>query len=608
MTHIDICISRCEQHIAEYGRLNRLHRVAGNLRLLGIIASLVLLWLVESRWPSVTWFAVASLGTVFVWSSRALSSIEHRMGYALLASQFHLKSVKSAKPASEDAPSTKSATPSATDPGHPFASDIDLFEHNGLLGKLSACTTVEGMKQLVDLLAIVAGVDVIRKRQVAVRELAGELELRERIFVEGSRRSPFVRTDPMLQWASKELSDIPAWFAPGGVAVSLSFLASAAALALMPSTVVWIWALTSVAATFLIRRVGGGTLKVPTPEAEGLHVDFAQLEELVRILEAQEFKSPLLRDLARSVSTDAQSASMALARLRRIITLYEARRNQFVALLGPLVLYETQLSLLIEKWRARHGPQIAAWIRAVAQLEAFASLGGFAFVRETYVFPELSEQAPLLLARQMGHPLLGESAVGNDLTLNTDCPILFVSGANMAGKSTLLRTIGVNVSLAYAGAPVRATSMTMSDLALFTSIRGMDSLQRGDSRFSAELGRIRLMLESVREGRPTLVLIDELFGGTNSYDRFAGAAALTEHLLEFDSVLAVLSTHDRNVTRWAGEHSQRIRNMHFRDVVDDGTMTFDYKLHDGPATHGNAIQLMRLAGIPVREHHATAPR
>ncbi len=607
MTNLELYSTRCEHHEQDYKRLNQRHRLTGNARLLGVIVGFGLLWLVEAQWPSLRWPLVAALGTVFVWSTRILAGIEHRAEYARRALSFYWWYLKA--DLLEDK-SSRSDGKSAADKflqTHPFASDLDLMEADGLITRVSRCATAEGIERLIDLLTQSASIDVIAERQEVVRELAPNVALRERIHVEGSRRGRLIRTKPMLRWAASDGSDTPSWVVPVGLGVSLSSLASVTVLALAPSAAVLTWALASLATALVVGRVVSRSLKVPTLEAENLHVDFSQLQALVQVLETQTFESAFLRHLTESLQAGDRSASKALAGIRRIITLYEARRNQFVALLGPIVLYEVHLSLLVERWRARHATRISAWIQAVAQFEAFASMAGFAFVNQRYVYPELREQGPVLRAQQLGHPLLGESAVGNDLVLDSDCPVLLVSGANMAGKSTLLRTIGVNLALAFAGAPVRAESMTISNLKLFTSIRGTDSLQQGDSRFSTELRRIRNMLDSVQQGHPTLILIDELFGGTNSYDRFTGAAALCEHLLACEGLLAVLSTHDRNVTRWAGEHSQRIRNVHFRDVVDDEAMTFDYKLHEGPATQGNAVKLMRLAGIPVPEHQETVP-
>ena len=600
MTHLEVCTNRYLAHRDEQSRLERLHGVIGNGRLAGTGAGLALLWLVETTWPSYTWPTVLALAAAFVCSSIGLSRVESRIKFADLARIHHARLVGGAL-AVEERSERPGALPDQLGIGedHPFALDIDVLQPNGLLDKTCLAASLEGIRYLAELLTTPAKATAIKDRQAAIRELLPELDLREQFHVEGFRRGPVIRTDPMLKWAAKERCEIPTWMRPAALAVSLAAFSGIVALGLLPSVVTIAWTAASVAGCVIVRRMARKVLCAATLEAEALDADFSQLLALVRILEPMQFESPELRGIVSALRAEG-SASEALERFRRIITLYEARRNQFVAILGPVVLYGTQLSLMVEAWRSRHADDLPKWIRALARFEALSSLAGFAFVREHYVFPELSASGPLLQARDLGHPLLGGSAVGNDVSLDPSCPVLVVSGANMAGKSTLLRTIGANMALAYAGAPVQAASMTMSDLVLVTSIRVTDSLQRGESRFSAELQRIGQMLDSVRQGRPTLILIDELFGGTNSFDRYSGAVALVERLLESDSVLAVLSTHDRHVTRWAEGRPRRIANLHFRDEIGDGKMEFDYKLHDGPATRGNAVELMRLAGLRVR--------
>ena len=609
MSNVQVCVERYKAQEEQQVRLKRLHSMIGTSRLAGAAFGLALVWLAEAYWPTLTWPTVAVLGAAFVCSSVALSRLESRIEYAGLAKLHYGRLVHGTiRTEQTDGGPEKLAKGLSIGDDHPFALDVDLLEPGGLLDKISLGSTIGGVRRLAELLTTPAGMRTIDGRQAAVRELAPMLDLRERFHVEGARNGRLIRTDSILEWAAKEVQTIPAWIRPTAATLSLAVLASIAALAFSASSVTLAIVAATVAGCLWFRRRASSLLDIPGIEAEAFHEDFSRLLVLVRILEAQTFEAARMQEITEPLRTRGRSASKALEEFRRVLTLHEARRNQIVAILGPAVLYGTHVSLMVEDWRAKHAASLPGWLGAVAEFEAFSSLGGFAFVHEDYAFPELSDEGPMLHARELGHPLLGPSAVGNDITLDRRQPILVISGANMAGKSTLLRTIGVSVSLAYAGAPVQAASMAMSDLVLVTSIRVADSLQRGESRFAAELQRIRLMLDSVRRGRPTLVLIDELFAGTNSYDRHAGAAALGEHLLEFESALAILSTHDRNVTRWAEQRSERVANMHFRDVFGDGEMKFDYKLHDGPATQGNAVELMRMAGIPVQDGLQTLPQ
>ena len=592
----EICVARLQARQAEHKRLTRLHRILGNARLAGVGAGLLAIWFVESSAPAFTWLAVFALAVAFLQTSQAFSRVESSMRYADLAAKFYSAPVLGHRRKEGPGQTVEALT---IQEDHPFALDVDVLQPDGLFDRLNITSAREAMGELARLLTQPAGPQTIKERQAAVKELKPLLDLRERFFVEGARRVPFIRTAEMLRWTSQDAASLPRWIRPSLAALSALVVCGVVALALSPSPATHAFLGASLVCEMAVWLSVRNRIQVPSLEAERLHLDFSELRRLLGILEGEDFESPRLKEIRRAVRAGDSSASRTLRSFCRMIALYEARQNQFVGLFGPLVLYETQLALMVENWRVRHGSRLPDWIRAVASFEAYSSLATFSFEHPGYVFPDLVEKGPLLQASDLAHPLLDEEAVANDVSLDSDRPVLVVSGANMAGKSTFLRTIGINLALAYAGAPVRATSMTTSAPAVIASIQVADSLQRGESRFWAELRKIRTMLESVRGGTSTLVLIDELFGGTNSYDRFAGAVALAEYLLSFDSALAVLSTHDRNVTRWVEDRSGRISNAHFQDVLDDGNMTFDYKLRSGPATRANAVKLMRLAGIPV---------
>ena len=417
----------------------------------------------------------------------------------------------------------------------------------------------------------------------------------------GSIKVPYIRTHLMRDWAAQDPVQAPRWLPIACLALSVATVVAAGFALAVPSLPVNISLGACLLAEFALWKASQRYLTAKVMDAERIHRDFYALRDLVRILERQDFHAPILRDLTASLMSDGRPASEVIAQFCQLIGMFEARRNQVVAMVGPLVLYTTQLALAMERWRAKHAANLPDWIDAIGRFEAFSSLSCFAFENPLYAFPRLDESGPLLRAESLAHPLLPDDAVENDVSLDRRRPILVVSGANMAGKSTLLRTIGINVALTYAGAPVRARTLTISPMNAIASISVQDSLQEGMSRFAAELSRLRLVLTSIRNGTPTLVLIDELFAGTNSFDRFAGAVALSEFLLGCETSLAVLSTHDRNVTRWAEQNSARISNVHFRDVFDQGRMTFDYKLHPGPALRGNAVELMKQAGLPISE-------
>jgi DNA mismatch repair ATPase MutS len=258
----------------------------------------------------------------------------------------------------------------------------------------------------------------------------------------------------------------------------------------------------------------------------------------------------------------------------------------------------------MERWRAIHGPHVAEWLRIVGEFEALSSLAAYAYEHPEDPMPELVDQprsAPAVFdGEALGHPLVpAGQMVRNDVRLGQATQLLVVSGSNMSGKSTLLRTIGINAVLALAGAPVRARSLRISLVEIGATLRIQDSLQQGQSRFFAEITRIR-HLADVAAQRPLLFLLDELFHGTNSHDRLVGAIGVLRALLDRGAI-GVITTHDLALTAITGELQGRAANVHFEDSFDGAAMRFDYRMKPGPVTRSNALALMRAVGLDVGE-------
>jgi DNA mismatch repair ATPase MutS len=243
---------------------------------------------------------------------------------------------------------------------------------------------------------------------------------------------------------------------------------------------------------------------------------------------------------------------------------------------------------------------VAEWLRAAGELEAFSALSTYAYEHPADPFPMLVEGEGLFDAQALGHPLLPEeTAVRNDVTLGAGgARVIVVSGSNMSGKSTLLRSVGINVVLALAGAPVRATYLRLSPLGLGATLRVEDSLQDGRSRFYAEIVRIRGIVERARSPLPLLFLLDEILHGTNSYDRRVGAEAIVRALAAAGAI-GLVTTHDLALTELPGHLSVEAINMHFEDRLEDGQMVFDYRMRPGVVKHSNALALMRAVGLDV---------
>jgi DNA mismatch repair ATPase MutS len=276
------------------------------------------------------------------------------------------------------------------------------------------------------------------------------------------------------------------------------------------------------------------------------------------------------------------------------------RRNKMFAPIAMILFWGTQFAFLLESWRAQWGHSVRQWLTALGELEALLALAGHSFEHPKDPFPELIEEGPFFEGDELGHPLIPESAlVRNDLRLGDDLRLFVVSGSNMSGKSTLLRTVGTNIILALAGAPVRARRLVLSPLNVGASIRIQDSLQEGISRFYAEIQRLRQIMDLSEEGsRPLLFLLDEILHGTNSHDRRIGAEAVVRGLVERGAV-GLITTHDLALSRVADSLAPAAANVHFVDHLEDGKVLFDYQLRPGVVTKSNALDLMRSIGLEV---------
>jgi MutS domain V len=479
---------------------------------------------------------------------------------------------------------------------HPYAEDLDLFGHGSLFELLSRARTRVGEETLAHWLLEPAAIDVVRARQAAVTELRPQLDLREDLALlgEGVRSGEDARA--LVKWAAS-----PPWRISSVVRVAAVVLALLAAVTL----ILWIagFGVIPFLLALILGRAFAFRLQSPVNEVisavDGAGRDLTLLSEVLNRLERERFKSPRLVELRAALDVEGLAPSQQIAGLNRLIDLLDARRNMIFAPLSIILLWPLQLAIAIERWRQSSGPAVALWLAAVGELEALCSLAGYAYEHPSDPFPELVEGGALFEGGALGHPLIPEARnVRTDLRLSDDLRVLIVSGSNMSGKSTLLRTVGINTVLTLAGAPVRARTLRLSPLQVGASIRIQDSLQAGASRFYAEITRLRQIVELTASALPVLFLLDEILHGTNSHDRRIGAEGVVRGLLERGAI-GLVTTHDLALARIAEELAPRADNVHFEDHLEGGKMTFDYRLRPGVVERSNALELMRSVGLEV---------
>lgn len=482
------------------------------------------------------------------------------------------------------------------DPHHVYAADLDLFGRGSLFELLYTGRTRMGEECLANWLLGPAAHPEIVERQSAITELRERLDLREDIAALGADIGVGVQPEALIQWAESANRLTQRWLLPTAFVLPL--------LAILGAYAWYRWGLIS--PLLLILIVEGGILRLFKQElqdamqsTERAFEDLKLLAGLIERIEREPVQSARMSALKQKLVSHAVPASAAMSRLATIVQWIESRRNPLLQVLALPLMYPLHVSLAAERWRSEHGQAVRAWLQIIGEIEALLSLATYSFEHPQDPFPRFLEGPAIVRGTRLGHPLIpAERCIRNDAGIEAPTRVLLISGSNMSGKSTLLRTIGINTVLAMAGAPVRAASFDLTPLHVGASIRINDSLHEGSSRFYAEITRLRQLLDLTREPLPLLFLLDELLQGTNSKDRRIGAEGILHGFLERGAI-GLISTHDLALMDIDTAGSPRLRNMHFQDDLIDGRMKFDYTLRDGVVTRSNGVELMRSIGLEV---------
>lgn len=479
---------------------------------------------------------------------------------------------------------------------HPYSASLDVFGRGSLFELLCTARTRGGEVTLAAWLRGGASKAEVEARQSAVADLRDRVDLREDLALLGEDVRAGVHPESLAGWGVAPPVGLTRRHQLAGAVLPLLTLAGVVVWAAGgPRIPLLLAVLIQAGFAFAMRpkvlQVMGG-LEEPA-RALGL------IAVLLGRLERESFSAARLLSLRRALDSDGVAPSKQVARLAWLIGLLDLRRNQLFAPIAATLLWGLQCSCVIERWRLRHGPSIADWMRIVGELEALLSLAGFAWEQPGLCIPELGEGLPFLEGEDLAHPLLPPSrVVANGIRLDAGQPLIVISGSNMSGKSTMLRTVGVSVVLALAGAPVRAKRLRLTPLTVGASIRVTDSLQEGNSRFFAEITLLRRIVELSGRERPLLFLLDEVLSGTNSHDRRIGAAGVLQGLVKRGAI-GLVTTHDLALTHIAEQVEPRGVNMHFEDHLEGGQMRFDYRIRPGVVAKSNALELMRSIGLDV---------
>jgi len=484
------------------------------------------------------------------------------------------------------------------DPEHPFASDLDVFGPQGVFQFLNRSATHSGRKRLAEWFRNpFTDITTIRKQQEAVKELAGQLEFRQEFLASG-----YIEKE---QPADK--SELLAWLEEKPVFSSRNYLFLLIFIPILTFSIIFLAAISIINPTWILLYLAvpfgitGRKLATINRKYRMLTKKSAVIKKysaLLQIMENETFTSARLRKLKEGLEGEGGMPSQATRKLSRILDAFDTRNNMLMGfLLNFLFLWDIRQVRRSELWQSMHKNDLPRWLEIVAETDALCSLANFHYNHPASIFPQIEEGEYLVDAGDLGHPLIpAEHAVKNPLKLLCRRHFIIVSGANMAGKSTYLRTVGVSMLMAMAGSAVIAEKMTFCPTALVTSIRTRDSLQKNESYFYAELKRLKTIIERLEQGERLMILLDEILKGTNSRDKQSGSIALLEKLLGYGAT-GLIATHDLALGEREKTHPENISNKSFEVVIENDKLVFDYKLKDGIARQMNATFLMKKMGI-----------
>ena len=488
---------------------------------------------------------------------------------------------------------------SYSDIRHDFSFDVDLFGTSSLFQYLNRTVTDYGRDILASWLSdpFILSKDLL-PRQKAIKELASKDKWRHKYMASGMK-TPLEKNEisSLLNWMQER-----ALFSSSSLNKILILSLPALAIVSLVLAITGVLPYPVFVFIFLgnLLYIAGGLKKINNiHNALSRKYKFlSSIDRLLKAFENESFNSPLLNDVKLNISGDDISAAGSVRKLGRLLQAFDTRNNQIIGLvLNGMLLWDYQSIMRLEKWKSDYKRMFPVWLNMIGQVDAFISLGNYVYNNPDFVFPVESENYEVFSAKNLGHQLIDErKRVCNDFSLGKKGTVCIISGANMAGKSTFLRTVAVNYILAMTGAPVCASEMNFIPGKLFTSMRTMDSLSNNESYFYAELRRLFILKSRIESGEPVFFILDEILKGTNSADKSKGSLLFLEKIVEKGGT-GLIATHDTSLGKMESDHPGTVINKCFEIEIDGENIRFDYKIQEGITQKMNAVFLMNQMGI-----------
>ena len=483
---------------------------------------------------------------------------------------------------------------------HSFSLDLDLFGNRSIFQSINRTVTSMGKERLADWFTNpLTDKEEILKRQEAIRELSEMTQLRQHFYVtgmlhpgeKGDIRTLISLTDNKPLFINSLLWKSLTWIIPAIWAV----------LFVGASTGTVTFAMLGIffAIAFLIANIRAKQINTLHNSVNKMEKILYTYSSLIKSIEGDIFKSSELATISGRFNGPDGTASRSLKKLSRCIGALDQRISFMGIILNIFILRDTRTAIRLERWIQTHAVDIPLWFDALEKFDAYSSLGGFAFNHPGYIYPEIADTYFKMSGKALGHPLLRRDVcVRNDISIEKSPWFLIITGANMAGKSTYLRTVGVNYVLACIGAPVYAEALTVYPAKMVTSLRTSDSLVSNESYFFAELKRLKMIIDRLQQGEQLFIILDEILKGTNSIDKQKGSIALMKQLVSFQAC-GIIATHDLVLGELEKEFPDQIKNYRFEADIKNEELTFSYQLREGIAQNMNACFLMKKMGITV---------
>lgn len=588
----DIYQARLQKFELRAQQLNRQLQWMSLLRLLIFAGIVALAYKAVSTGAAI--FIISSIGCLlfFFWTIRYYDALQQRVRFFKALAKINAQEAGFVQGRSF---STEQGE-EFIDPHHPYSYDLDLFGDGGLYPYVNRCSTEFGRRALAQAL-LHPNVSELEARQEAIVELSKLIDFRQELQAQGSLQE---KSEKGLRHLQLWLKSEPVFASARSYRIMFIFPVLTISLLVYYLLTEQSEALNFFYYSFLLNLAiafgFGKKIALQLSISESVTSVLQQFAGQLRMIEALQVKSPLLVSLKARLKDEEVLASVSIARLSSLFNYLETIVNLVVSLLlNGIFLFHVHVLYALDQWKKRHASRVEGWLSALGEMEELCSFANLSYNNPGFARPEITKEK-YWSATDLGHPLIAENKrIPNSISFEKD-RFIILTGSNMSGKSTFLRTIGINMVLARAGSMVCAKSFTCYPFSIRVSMRITDSLQDSESFFYAELKRLHGIIEQLQSGEPTFILLDEILRGTNSHDKHSGTVGLIRKLIAQQAV-GIIATHDLAVADLENQHPGYARNYCFESNIVNDELLFDYKLKTGVCSKLSASFLMRKMGI-----------